>query len=48
MNIQPTAQDIARGGGNIPTGTTSRKTSPSKSKTSSTVSDANMAFARSR
>jgi len=28
MNIQPTDQDIARGGGNIPTKTTSRRTSP--------------------
>ena len=28
MNMQPTAQDIARGGGNIPTRTTSRRTSP--------------------
>ena len=28
MNIQPTAQDIARGGGSIPTRTTSRRTSP--------------------
>jgi hypothetical protein len=28
MNIKPTAQDIARGGGSIPTKTTSRRTSP--------------------
>ena len=28
MNMQPTAQDIARGGGSIPTRTTSRRTSP--------------------
>jgi len=28
LNIKPTAQDIARGGGNIPTKTTSKRTSP--------------------